>query len=671
MSGMPVAGRQVHHEETHSPEDALAHLAQTMRVSPSLVAFESAMLQTAVRELAAIEGTLWAVDSERGLIRTERYPETGRSADEAAKEEEFTEIRRQVVSDGGQRVVYRDVSMNDGNGAEQEYPVLLQAFGRDDDTTAGARLIEIMQHAEISSDALAGNRLFLKMLAEMHADAEQLFHVRSAPTAEDEWIRAEEFLVRMNRASRLDDVAAVVVNDGSRFLGCERLTLLLGGPKRLKVHSISSVGRVNWHSDMVRLLQNFSITALQSREPYWSSALPGAVTSDVNDAAAAFLERTGARSVGVLPLFELDRTEGAEPPAIIGALVVEGYAGTLLPEARHRAEILAEQIAPAIERALEWESVPARPLVRAWMHVFGRRGQATRRRMLFWSLFFAAVAATFVFVPAEFRVPADATLQPAERRNLYAPLSGNIIATHLPEEGRVRKGQELLQIRQGALAEDYEALTGEYAQVKSRMDAIAALKLNPGGSVREARQEIYQLELEEAELVVRKAGLEKQLAVVEDSLAESSVVSPFDGEVLTWSADRLLRDRHVEAGDLLLTVADLDGPWVLELRIPEREFAHVKSALTERMELPVTVRLPNRPDARLTATLMIDDLSTAAEADRAGSIFVPATVAMPQREGVGLRPGLSAAVRIDCGTRSLGYVWFHGIWEWFQRNVLF
>lgn len=668
MSGLPVAGRQFHHEESTSPEDALAHLAQTMRVSPSLAEFETAMLQTAVRELVAIEGALWTVHPERGLTRTERYPETGRPAD---AREELARARQQIVSEGGQTVLFRETAINDGNGAEQEYPLLLQALGRDGDEASGARLIEIVQHSEISADALAGNRLFLKMLAEMHADAEQLFHVRSVPTAEDEWIRAEDFLVRLNRASRLDEVAAVVVNDGSRFLGCERLTLLLGSDKRLKVYSISSVGRVNWHSDMVKLLQEFSTSALQTREPYWSTALPGTVTFDVNEAAAAFLERTGARSVGVLPLFELDRTEAAEPPALIGALVVEGYAGTLLPEARQRAEILAEQIAPAVERALEWESVPARPLVRAWMHVFGRRGQATRRRVLFWSLLVAAVAATFVLVPADFRLPAEATLQPDVRRNLYAPLSGNIISTHLPQDGRVKKGQELLQIRQGTLAEDYEALTGEYAQVKSRMDAIAALKLNPGGSVREARQEIYQLELEEAELVVRKAGLEKQLAVVEASLAESSVVSPFDGEVLTWSADRLLRDRHVEAGDLLLTVADLDGPWTLEVRISEREFAQVKATLTERKELPVTVRLPNRPDVLLTATMTVDDLSTAAEADRAGSIFVPATVDMPKREGVGFRPGLSASVRIDCGTRALGYVWFHGIWEWFQRNVLF
>ena len=35
-----------------------------------------------------------------------------------------------------------------------------------------------------------------------------------------------------------------------------------------------------------------------------------------------------------------------------------------------------------------------------------------------------------------------------------------------------------------------------------------------------------------------------------------------------------------------------------------------------------------------------------------------------------LRPGLSARAQIDCGRRSLGYVWFHDIWnaavEWWR-----
>ena len=512
------------------------------------------------------------------------------------------------------------------------------------------------------------------MLAEMQADAEQYFRTSSAPaeqTEQDDLARGEEFLVRLNRASQLDEVASVIVNDGSRVLACERLTLLLGPRNRLKVHSMSSVGRVNWHSDVVRLLQDFSSVALQSEEPYWSTAQPDTVAPDISGAVDAFLERTGARTVGVLPLFELDRSDGANPPEMIGALVVEGYTGTLLPEARQRAEVLTQQIAPALERALEWESVPARPLVRLWMNVFGRRGQATRRKMAFWSLMVAAIAALFIWVPADFRVPAEGTLQPTVRRHLYAPLSGNIIATHLPPDGRVTQDQELLQIRRGVLVENYEALTGQYAQVMSRMEAIAALKLNPGGGVREARQEIYQLELEEAELAVRKTGLEKQLQVVEASLAESKIVSPFEGEVLTWNADQLLQDRHVEAGDLLLTVAKLDGPWTLEMQIPEREYAHVRAALAARGELPVVVSLPNRPDAPVIATLTPDNLSTAAEPDRAGTIIVSATVEIPRREHAGFRPGLSAAVRIDCGTRSLGFVWFHGIWEWFQRNVLF
>ena len=57
MSGLPVAGQKPQREESTSPEDALARLAQNMRVSQSLAEFESSLLETAVNELAAMEGS--------------------------------------------------------------------------------------------------------------------------------------------------------------------------------------------------------------------------------------------------------------------------------------------------------------------------------------------------------------------------------------------------------------------------------------------------------------------------------------------------------------------------------------------------------------------------------------------------------------------------------------
>ena len=47
------------------------------------------------------------------------------------------------------------------------------------------------------------------------------------------------------------------------------------------------------------------------------------------------------------------------------------------------------------------------------------------------------------------------------------------------------------------------------------------------------------------------------------------------------------------------------------------------------------------------------------------------TVGVDRNQIQGLRPGATVVAHIDCGRRSLGFVWFHGIWETLEKKVLF
>jgi hypothetical protein len=35
------------------------------------------------------------------------------------------------------------------------------------------------------------------------------------------------------------------------------------------------------------------------------------------------------------------------------------------------------------------------------------------------------------------------------------------------------------------------------------------------------------------------------------------------------------------------------------------------------------------------------------------------------------RPDATATAKVHCGRRSIGYVWLHDLFEWFQTRVLF
>ena len=58
-------------------------------------------------------------------------------------------------------------------------------------------------------------------------------------------------------------------------------------------------------------------------------------------------------------------------------------------------------------------------------------------------------------------------------------------------------------------------------------------------------------------------------------MKDLEVRSPIKGTVLTWKLDERLEHRPVGQGQTLMQVADLKGPWQLELQMPEDRMGHI------------------------------------------------------------------------------------------------
>src|SRR5690606_5960269 len=110
-------------------------------------------------------------------------------------------------------------------------------------------------------------------------------------------------------------------------------------------------------------------------------------------------------------------------------------------------------------------------------------------------------------------------------------------------------------------------------------------------------------------------------------------------------------------GQALLTVADLDGPWILELRVADDRAGHVLEARSKQDDLEVTFLLASDPQHEYQGR--ITDVALATELDEAHDSALRVTVEFPKRDVPGLRPGATAIAKIHCGRRSLGYVWLH------------
>lgn len=124
-----------------------------------------------------------------------------------------------------------------------------------------------------------------------------------------------------------------------------------------------------------------------------------------------------------------------------------------------------------------------------------------------------------------------------------------------------------------------------------------------------------------------------------------------------------------------MNVADLTGPWMLELRVPEHRMGHIADAwkATQEAGQPLTVRFVLSTSPNDEHEGVVQKIASRAEMDehQEHTVLVTVTLDKASISDPLLRPGAAATGKLLCGRRPLGYVWLHDVLEWFQREILF
>ena len=156
----------------------------------------------------------------------------------------------------------------------------------------------------------------------------------------------------------------------------------------------------------------------------------------------------------------------------------------------------------------------------------------------------------------------------------------------------------------------------------------------------------------------------------------------------TWEVAKTLGGRPVEQGQELVSVADVEGPWVLEVEVPDDDMAPI---LRAKHQLEQDIRDGKRkptdtleayfvsmtePEHRYPGYVM----RIASKAELVENKHnVKITVAFSDkvrkefesRDAKQLRPGAEVRARIDCGKAKLAYVLLRDVVHVFYESVLF
>ncbi len=479
------------------------------------------------------------------------------------------------------------------------------------------------------------------------------------------WRGFESFLRAIHEPLSPMATAYAIAGDGRRVVTADRTAVAIGRGGRVAV--VSGVDVLDPRSDAVRALSALAAAAVRSGRPRLSlrPEVPPAEPLPAKLAAAWDRYRQVVPATATEVVVLSDRSANGRSPQPVGAWIAECF-GEVPDDFADRVTAAAPHVELALANALR---ASVGPLGRLRRRV-GASGLVKTALVL--SLLAAAVAA-LAMIPADFTVPARGRLRPVAQHDVFAPRDGVVVSLPVRHGQRVARGATLLAIADPELNLEIERAVGEIRTTQQRLAGVRAARATAVGADRAGRSSSWAAE--EKELEERLANYQRQLELLEAEQANSTVLSPIDGIVLTWEAVERLRDRPVRRGQRLLTVAHEEGDWLLELFVADRRAGPLLDA--HRGTEPIEIDYLMATDPTRTHHETVDDVSQSCERFDAGGPteggepVVRVTATVPRDQVPDPRPGATAVAKIHCGRRPLGEVWFHDLFDAVRTHVLF
>jgi len=439
-----------------------------------------------------------------------------------------------------------------------------------------------------------------------------------------------EIMATAMQHAQLHPSALAVANELASRLGCDRVSVGFEHAGQVTPLVMSNTASFDKRSDLVRwvgqamdeVLDLGVAVAFPAPEDDELGSLAHA-DSARQLAVAAMLSvpvRHEAQTVGVL---SFERNVGApfgdderELAAALGVMLGPVWA---LQRANERG--LIGRLRDGVRNGLREVTGPSRPGLKLGAAVLG--------------LFIAFIA----MWQTDHRISARTAVEGSTQLAAVAPFDGFLAEALVRAGETVKKGQTLARL------DDRDLLLE-----RSRWSAE--------GEQLQRRYQVAQAQADRAAMGVLAAQMnqaEAQLSLAQERLARATVVSPYDGVVVSGDLSQQIGS-PVETGRLLFEVAPLQGYRVM-LEVDDRDIARLATGQGGELVLS------GMPDRRLEITVKrITPVAT----QRDGQNLFAVEAAIEGGAPPGLRPGMEGIGKVVVGERSLLWIWTHGFFDWLR-----
>ena len=540
--------------------------------------------------------------------------------------------------------------------------------------------LELIQRGSISAQAQEGYLRFMTQVAQLFQRWNE--HQDLAKLSQDVgvWDNRIAFINESHRSIDPDETAYSIANEARRLLKCDRVSVGRWNGRRCKIKAISSQDRFDNRANVVRLLSNVATAAVKSNMPLWIVGDTEGLAPEVAKKINEYLDEAHSRTLAVIPLLarppELDdlemKSKRRQKTRKLGVIVLEYFdADVTEAQIEEDTKLIVQQSEIALENARKHSEIFMQPVWKrlGWLQKVLFRDHLAKTITGLMAL--AILTLVLIFLPWELKMKVDGVMHPTVRRTIFSQSEGMISDVLVAEQESVAKGQELLIIDDPDLDTQISTAELEYETIGHQIEGLNEKGNLPGLEMVE-RDEI-RISIKTA--LKKQESLIKQLEILDKKRGYQTVLSPIDGVVVTPRPQTRLTLLPATRDMALLEVADMSGPWQLELKIPEGRVGYVDQALSdsEDKKLPVEFKIGSDPNLTLKGSL-VSVARRAVPSETGVNEFRAIVEIQPEeledRRGK-LRSGVGVTARIFCGERSSGFVVFYQVIDFLKTKVLF
>lgn len=255
-----------------------------------------------------------------------------------------------------------------------------------------------------------------------------------------------------------------------------------------------------------------------------------------------------------------------------------------------------------------------------------------------------AILLVLLFVPVNYQLSADASLQTTEKHLVVSPQDAYLGKISVRPGDSVKKGTLLAQLNDEDLRLERRKVASQAQQYRQAYDSALA-------NSNRVEAAIANAQLDQATI---------QLQLLDQQLARTQLVAPIDGIIVSDDIAQT-QGAPVKQGDVLFEIA-AGQQYRVQLFVDERDIAQVQHGQHGQLKL---ASLPT--EEFVTRVKLITPISEVREGRN--YFRVEMEIVDAADNAALLRPGMTGTGKVEIGKRALGWIWFHDLWHWLRLST--